>query len=801
MQLIRLSLRNWCQHACLDLLFGPGLTGVTGHNGAGKSNAVQKALTFAITGKTDGSGTIKDNLRWGSSSGYVELEFQHGTDTYVARRNIHSSGVQLQLPDGSTLKKAGEVDAYLETLLETNKAALLENVLVPQGQLDSVFSTAPSARLKEFQRVFGLMNVEDINKLCLKEIATHQVDLTLEPRLAQLVADRGQALDDLAQASALVEPLRAEIRELELSSSAVLQQYQTALAASRAVETLQQSKARAEQDRAKAAQELQDAHAVCAAAREAANFVEQIPELEQQLQDASTALAAWEAHRSAQTRVTQAQSVLDQLPKVAVAQVSEAYDALQQLLAAQYKTQAILADVQNGNYQPYFPEGKKNLPAQLSDARTQLQQVKATNSPVDPQTQVLAMQEKHLRDHAGIYATGTCPTCGQAVNPDEGRRLIAEADALRDRRQQLAHAAQESYTAAVAAAEQHLATVEAEYKKAVADLSVAVQESLKVRVERVRAAQATHAALTEQATAWQKQEALVAGLHQAATAPAVECPAPTAVEDLRTRIAHYRQAQRTLHTAMERLTAASRALDGAEERLFQTQTQLDDLSRNLPQMPTDSEIETAKRNQEIVSVRRQTLQDAEIRLATARNLLAQYDVATKTLTEQLHQQARAQEWVKLMTRIRDLTKVTEFPALAMRTYVGYINERLSYYLELWEAPFEFWLSDSLEFQARKADGPAIDASRLSGGERVVAALTFRLAMSDLFSRGVDFLVLDEPSAYLDNDNIQHLQHVMLQLKVVAGQAGKQVLVVTHEQTLMGCFDSIIQIGKVQTVET
>ena len=49
MRVTRLTLRNFRSYAAADVGFGPGLTVVTGRNGAGKTNLLE-AVYFACTG-------------------------------------------------------------------------------------------------------------------------------------------------------------------------------------------------------------------------------------------------------------------------------------------------------------------------------------------------------------------------------------------------------------------------------------------------------------------------------------------------------------------------------------------------------------------------------------------------------------------------------------------------------------------------------------------------------------------------------------------------------------------------------
>jgi DNA repair exonuclease SbcCD ATPase subunit len=132
----------------------------------------------------------------------------------------------------------------------------------------------------------------------------------------------------------------------------------------------------------------------------------------------------------------------------------------------------------------------------------------------------------------------------------------------------------------------------------------------------------------------------------------------------------------------------------------------------------------------------------------------------------------------------------------MKEYAARINKRIAHYLQVWEAPFRLYLDDSLSFQARFDTGFELPAARLSGGQKIVASTSFRLAMSDTFAKNVGLLILDEPTNHLDKENVVHLQQLLLKLKQFAGTAQRQIIIVTHEEQLVNFFDHTIQLAKI-----
>jgi DNA repair exonuclease SbcCD ATPase subunit len=87
----------------------------------------------------------------------------------------------------------------------------------------------------------------------------------------------------------------------------------------------------------------------------------------------------------------------------------------------------------------------------------------------------------------------------------------------------------------------------------------------------------------------------------------------------------------------------------------------------------------------------------------------------------------------------------------------------------------------------------VPAERLSGGEMVVFAIAFRMAVNSMYARGLGALVLDEPTAGLDRDNIGCLETALEKMKTVAQARGLQVILVTHEPMLHSLFDHVIEL--------
>ena len=96
MELRRLRLVNFRQHADTELEFGPGITGIIGPNGSGKTTILE-AIAWALYGAQAVRGD-KDSIRRigvkGRAGVEVELEFRLGAHEYRVTRSLATAALQ-----------------------------------------------------------------------------------------------------------------------------------------------------------------------------------------------------------------------------------------------------------------------------------------------------------------------------------------------------------------------------------------------------------------------------------------------------------------------------------------------------------------------------------------------------------------------------------------------------------------------------------------------------------------------------------------------------------------------------------
>ncbi|MFC6951340.1 DNA double-strand break repair ATPase Rad50 [Halorubellus litoreus] len=112
------------------------------------------------------------------------------------------------------------------------------------------------------------------------------------------------------------------------------------------------------------------------------------------------------------------------------------------------------------------------------------------------------------------------------------------------------------------------------------------------------------------------------------------------------------------------------------------------------------------------------------------------------------------------------------------------------------------LSGDYELTVYQKDGETLDPDQLSGGERALFNLSLRCAIYRLLAEGVEGaapmppLILDEPTVFLDSGHVTQLLTLVETMRVDYGV--EQILVVSHDEELVGAADELVHVRKDST---
>src|SRR5688500_10091299 len=118
MKLEHAVLENVCQHKRTELFFKPGITGILGSNGSGKSNHLNM-IKASLTGDFSVNPGVKDdNIRWGTPEGgksAVMTTWSHDGSRFHITRGLKNQANILRI-DGrkEEFRRANEITEQVE---------------------------------------------------------------------------------------------------------------------------------------------------------------------------------------------------------------------------------------------------------------------------------------------------------------------------------------------------------------------------------------------------------------------------------------------------------------------------------------------------------------------------------------------------------------------------------------------------------------------------------------------------------------------------------------------------------------
>lgn len=780
MLLETLRLKNWCQHKSLTVHFRPGINGILGRNGKGKSNLLD-ALRFVLTGESINDGVKTDNLTWGEKKGSVTLDFVAGDTRYELIRHIDSPKVTLTWND-EKLTKDKEVAAELVKLFKATSKTMNDNVLIPQGKINEILNSKPAERIKEFQATFGLTRMEQAYQLLGSEVNSFTVNPQLPAQLLELVNLVLQTRKDYEELGAKADSAVGCIAALEPAEEVI----KRAIFAERVSRTLQEAEgsviiATHESEKASAKHVMAKHHRDHAAQTyDACGY--RLAECTKVVQDAAVFAQLQVTNNLARDKAEHARLVLTG-PRPAQTEVDALRSLTEQLNQELARLQGMITN----------PATRPKLPQELVIAEqlhaAHLERASVTNPPPkSPELLALEADGVRLATELKGLGTGICSTCKQAVagGPALVAAKTAELEAARATWTALNQAFVDAHQAAVRAADAKALNL-AQQLVAFETAGVnAVQQAIQAVQPKREQAVAALAQATALAQRWDVYENLASAVRTDLVAPD-----ESEVKEAQLTLTRIEVSKNALMVATSQVESLKAILDSADDALKRAK---DFRARQteITNAPSAEEIENAKAALAELSTRRVELAELDRQLGSLKATLDQRERDATRMREQVaHEEADA-AWVEECRVARDALHYTQLPSSMMREYARLINSRIEFYLKLWETPWKFTLDDNLAFRATFAEGET-SGSRLSGGQQVVASASFRLAMSDTFAKDVGLLVFDEPSNHLDKENIQHLQQLLLKLKELSAHTGRQILVVTHEASLTGFLDHVVEI--------
>ena len=778
MQLLRLRLVNFRQHADTEVELGPGLTGIIGPNGAGKSTLLE-AIAFALYGMTAARGTRETIRRRGApprSPVKVELDFAMGSHEFRVVRTLGSAEL---FQDGGQVPVANSIQAVGERvtrLLGMSREEFFNTYFTGQKDLAVMAAMSGPERAQFLSRVLGYERLRTAQDRLKEAQRLHRARLQgLEAGLVEVAALEAEAAGAVARLEAA--------RSGEAGARAALLAAESRVAEARPAWEYQQ----------RVRDQVQSLNGdLRVAEHQVSAMRERSQQLDRQLAEALAAvdqLAELEPRVSGLASLREERARHVEQSKVA----SRRQEALARVAAARAEVaslEARIADLPGveaieraraelaGRRQAV--ESSRERGEELRTAWVRDQQDAATKlQSLRDQYADLRAQREALRE-AG--EAGNCPTCGRPLGGDldgvvgllerQLEEIQLHGNFYRQRTEQLQDVPEE-----VARLEQErvaLDTTVAETSAELGGLERAAREGpgLARGLEAVRARLAAEEAiLAAEPVAYDPDQ-------HAAVEREIAALEPLALQGAR------------LRGLADRAGALVGEFEGAERALSEREAALADVRARLASLGfTEAVHESARRAwDEAEQGRRQ----AELAVVRAQ---AERDAAERQLGDATRRKAEREERARTIGSVRGELLLDQEVDRALADLRTDLNQSLR--PELAELASRF-LSDltggrygDLELDESYVPLVLEDGEPkpvISGGEEDVANLALRLAISQMIAeragQPLSLLILDEVFGSLDDER---RQSVIDLLRALADRF-PQVILITHVESVRDGFD-------------
>ncbi len=208
MQLQRLRLVNFRQHADSEIVLGPGITAIVGPNGSGKTTLLE-AIAWAFYGNPAARGnreSIRRHQAPARSQVRVEVDFAFGSHEFRVTRGLYNAELFQDGQDAPIANSHQEVSSRLTRLLGMTRDEFFNTYFTGQKELAVMGSLGATERARFLSRVLGYDKLKLAQDKLREERSRRRAELSgLEHGLGdetQLAAERDEARDRVAVAEA-----------------------------------------------------------------------------------------------------------------------------------------------------------------------------------------------------------------------------------------------------------------------------------------------------------------------------------------------------------------------------------------------------------------------------------------------------------------------------------------------------------------------------------------------------------------------------------------------------------------------
>ena len=741
MKPLRLILSDWCQHVSRDIVFSEGLNAIMGANGSGKTNILE-AINLCLSLDTNNPGKKTDGIRNGCEKASVGLVFEHegieGRITVKLKRNYRTSWDEL----------SAEIE-MARRAVEINAADPSQPVTQEQLALQA---------FKPVERVTFELEWADVKCRNATEVAEFIRSHTgLDPKTIRTNYFPRQG--DVDGAMSADREVRQRIFH-EKAGTALCQKVWDELGKAQ----------RAIPDFSTAEQALRDTEARLAltkaehleVSKRHADLMEQPIDIEgpqEIVRRYMTVINNKQALGQAQQELNEAAVARENARVYAVGIENNGVTARSIFDALEPQVEEWQKQVWEQEQAAKSKIRREEMRRELSEATTAFEAMPVRPTSETPLERVSALREEaaQLRQTAdqldrwlATFASGVCPTCGQAVGQEVVETHKATRASLPD-------------PAAVA---QQANTLEQQYR-------------------------AEQAALAEWDLQRQRLEMSVASLTEQLNAlPEIQVADVSAAKQ---GLEEFAEAKRNLETLRAKHAESVQAYNQAKEEHAKKTSQVEQLmSVDGQECPTEEEFKQAGEAVTAAQFVQQQIRDVELELGVLERRLKDLEEERETRAAEAAKCEPSRKWSELLSQARELFHQNNLPLQVVAWYAEQLAAHTQKGLDNFEAGFQLAVSPELDLLGVFPDKIMISV-RFSGGEKNMTNICMRLGMQSLFPSDLQLLVLDEVEVHLDQDKVSKLPIILESVKNMARERGLVVLFISHHPSLVGISDRTIHV--------
>jgi len=248
---------------------------------------------------------------------------------------------------------------------------------------------------------------------------------------------------------------------------------------------------------------------------------------------------------------------------------------------------------------------------------------------------------------------------------------------------------------------------------------------------------------------------------------------------------------------IQKYAALEGKLNTVEASLKQAENELTGMKLKLASAPKydkdpielTSEKIAVDSNMQAFQQRRENAKALEVSIATKKQELKSAKQELQDNESYKEKNSKRKEYTGVLNSVYELFHTTKFPRALIHTYASTVSEYMNEVLTSFDFPYKAQVNESFGIDIFNEDGLQLPA--ISGGQQVMVGFSLRLALHNMFVGAFPFMIVDEGSYGLNNENSKKYFEIIKTL----GKSSKfkQVIVIDHHSELSEYVDNTINL--------